>query len=90
MDTIPGFFQSVRDCVFLLPSCVLFIVFSSGMVGILIFAQTTDPIFEDWDKTLGYSTPQRLLREQMKEHSGIESPMGYSGSISSRTEQYPV
>mmetsp|Transcript_33170 Transcript_33170/g.50047 ORF Transcript_33170/g.50047 Transcript_33170/m.50047 type:complete len:387 (-) Transcript_33170:65-1225(-) len=26
----------------------------------------TDPIFEDFDRVLGYSTPQRLLREQMK------------------------
>eukprot|EP00548_Thalassiothrix_antarctica_P010347 CAMPEP_0194162050 /NCGR_PEP_ID=MMETSP0152-20130528/79289_1 /TAXON_ID=1049557 /ORGANISM="Thalassiothrix antarctica, Strain L6-D1" /LENGTH=79 /DNA_ID=CAMNT_0038871919 /DNA_START=801 /DNA_END=1040 /DNA_ORIENTATION=- len=28
-----------------------------------------DPIFEDYDKVLGYSTPQRLLREQMMKES---------------------
>lgn len=26
----------------------------------------TDPIFEDYDRVMGYSTPQRLLREQMQ------------------------
>jgi hypothetical protein len=49
-----------------------------------------DPIFEDWDKTMGYATAQRLLREQMKEQSGGDNAMGYSGSVASRTEQYPV
>merc|ERR1712084_47707 len=28
----------------------------------------TDPIFEDYEVVMGYSTPQRLLREQMKEN----------------------
>lgn len=32
----------------------------------------TDPIFEDFDRVLGYSTPQRLLREQMKTASIVE------------------
>jgi hypothetical protein len=26
-----------------------------------------DPVFEDYDKVMGYSTPQRYLREQMRE-----------------------
>lgn len=30
-----------------------------------------DPMFPDYDKVMGYSTPQRLLREQMRE--GYES-----------------
>lgn len=25
----------------------------------------TDPLFEDYDRVMGYSTPQRLLREQI-------------------------
>jgi uncharacterized membrane protein len=29
----------------------------------------TDPCFEDYDRVVGYSTPQRLLREQMRNHS---------------------
>ena len=36
-----------------------------------------DPIFPDYDRVMGYSTPQRLLREQMRE--------GYdSGSVVSK------
>ena len=31
-----------------------------------------DPIFEDYDRVMGYSTPQRLLREQIlrEKHTG--------------------
>jgi hypothetical protein len=28
-----------------------------------------DPVFDDYDRVMGYSTPQRLLREQMREGS---------------------
>lgn len=35
-----------------------------------------DPVFEDWDRVMGYATPQRLLREQMRD--------GYEGSVVSR------
>ena len=63
-----------------------------GRTGLLVSCTLShgfkDPIFEDWDKTMGYATAQRLLREQMKEQSGGD--MGYSGSVTSRTEQYPV
>lgn len=38
-----------------------------------------DPMFPDYDKVMGYSTPQRLLREQMRE--GYES-----GSVVSRDD----
>jgi hypothetical protein len=31
-----------------------------------------DPILEDCDRVMGYSTPQRLLREQMKAANGSE------------------
>ena len=37
----------------------------------------TDPIFEDYDEVMGYSTPQRLLREQIR-----ESPYETTGSPS--------
>jgi hypothetical protein len=37
----------------------------------------TDPVFEDYDQVMGFSTPQRLLREQMRD--------GYdAGSVVSR------
>ena len=36
-----------------------------------------DPIFEDYDKSMGYSTPQRLLREQILR----EQSTGYAGSV---------
>ena len=29
-----------------------------------------DPIFEDFDRVMGYATPQRLLREQMRDAGG--------------------
>jgi len=29
-----------------------------------------DPVFEDYDRVMGYSTPQRLLREQMRRGGG--------------------
>ena len=41
----------------------------------------TDPFFPDYDKVMGYSTPQRLLREQMKLSSASNgSQVGGSGS----------
>lgn len=61
-----------------------------GIGGYYTWLIPVDPIFEDWDKTMGYATAQRLLREQMKEQSGGDNAMGYSGSVASRTEQYPV
>jgi len=42
-----------------------------------------DAIFPDYDKVMGYSTPQRLLREQMRE--GYES-----GSVVSSKDSYSV
>jgi hypothetical protein len=33
-----------------------------------------DPLFDDFDRVLGYSTPQRLLREQMKENPSQAYP----------------
>ena len=39
------------------------------------WALPLDPIFHDYDVVMGYSTPQRLLREQMRE-SGNGSVVG--------------
>jgi hypothetical protein len=39
-----------------------------------------DPLFDDYDRVLGYSTPQRLLREQMKENHS----QGYPPSVISQ------
>ena len=35
-----------------------------------------DPIFHDYDVVMGYSTPQRLLREQMRDSGGTGSVVG--------------
>jgi hypothetical protein len=38
-----------------------------------------DPLFEDHDRVLGYSTPQRLLREEMRSDlTRVYSPSGLS------------
>lgn len=37
-----------------------------------------DPIFKDYDKLMGYSTPQRLLREQMREDYDGSSVVSYA------------
>jgi hypothetical protein len=39
----------------------------------------TDPIFEDNDHVMGFSTPQRLLREQMRDDCNNDA-----GSVISR------
>lgn len=36
----------------------------------------TDPIFDDYDEIMGYSTPQRLLREQI-----LKDPKSNGGTI---------
>lgn len=41
-----------------------------GIAGYHTWLIPCDPIFEDYDRVMGYSTPQRLLREQMKEDTG--------------------
>jgi palmitoyltransferase ZDHHC3/7/25 len=41
-----------------------------GLAPFYTWPLPVDPIFPDYDVVMGYSTPQRLLREQMKEGSG--------------------
>jgi hypothetical protein len=36
-----------------------------------------DPLFDDYDLVMGYSTPQRLLREQMRDGDAIKGPDNY-------------
>lgn len=38
-----------------------------GIAGYHTWFLPVDPVFEDYDRVMGYSTPQRLLREEMKE-----------------------
>jgi len=47
-----------------------------------------DPLFEDFDRVMGFSTPQRLLREQILREqqqsgtsSGVNSPVGNSPPV---------
>ena len=35
-----------------------------GIAGFYTWPFPVDPVFEDYDRVMGYSTPQRLLREQ--------------------------
>lgn len=43
-----------------------------------------DPLFDDFDRVLGYSTPQRLLREQMKEENPNQGVSAYPPSVISQ------
>eukprot|EP00957_Ditylum_brightwellii_P028402 2144703-Ditylum_brightwellii.AAC.1 len=40
-----------------------------GIAGYHTWLLPIDPVFEDYDRVMGYSTPQRLLREQMMMNS---------------------
>lgn len=43
-----------------------------------------DPVFEDFDRVMGYSTPQRLLREEMRDDpTRLYSPSGLSNDMQS-------
>ena len=39
-----------------------------GVAGYHTWPFPVDPIFEDYDRVMGYSTPQRLLREQLRDN----------------------
>jgi len=45
-----------------------------GIAGIHTWPFPVDPVFEDYDRVMGYSTPQRLLREQMRNPSQERAP----------------
>lgn len=52
-----------------------------GIAGIHTWPFPIDPIFDDYDRVMGYSTPQRLLREQqyVERASLVSSGGGLSG-----------
>ncbi len=51
-----------------------------GIAGYHTWLLPIDPVFEDYDRVLGFSTPQRLLREQMKEEGSNDYYPG-GGSV---------
>jgi len=67
-----------------------------GVAGFQTWPFPVDPVFEEYDIAMGYSTPQRLLREQMKEnanhpHAGTTSVGGsYVGAPSIVSSYIPV
>ena len=40
-----------------------------GIAGYHTWPFPVDPVFEDYDRVMGYSTPQRLLREQLRKNT---------------------
>ena len=55
-----------------------------GIGPFIMWFIPTDPLFDDYDKVMGYSTPQRLLREQIlrekqQEATGIKSSAANGG-----------
>ena len=46
-----------------------------GIQGYHTWPFPVDPVFEDYDRVMGYSTPQRLLREQMKSTCSLQDEM---------------
>mmetsp|Transcript_14871 Transcript_14871/g.35773 ORF Transcript_14871/g.35773 Transcript_14871/m.35773 type:complete len:158 (-) Transcript_14871:77-550(-) len=49
-------------------------IFGSGGTNMITWFLPTDPIFPDYDRVLGYSMPQRLLREGNENTSVCEAP----------------
>ncbi len=51
-----------------------------GIGPLWTWALPMDPIFEDYDRVMGYSTPQRLLREQIlrEQKEGMNENSPYS------------
>jgi hypothetical protein len=58
-----------------------------GIAGYHTWFIPIDPIFEDYDRVVGFSTPQRLLREEMKDKGYSNSN---SGASVATTNSYPV
>jgi hypothetical protein len=49
-----------------------------GVQGYWTWALPVDPIFEDYDRVMGYSIPRRLMRERQRdglEGAGLYSPV---------------
>lgn len=50
-----------------------------GIGGYWTWLLPTDPLFEDYDKVMGFSTPQRLLREEMRDEAPRRTAYSRSG-----------
>ena len=55
-----------------------------GIAGYHTWPFPVDPVFEDYDVVMGFSTPQRLLREQMKENPVSQDAPSVGFSLGSR------
>ena len=58
-----------------------------GIAGYHTWFIPVDPVFEDFDRVVGFSTPQRLLREEMKDKGYSNS---HSGASVATTNSYAV
>eukprot|EP00560_Eucampia_antarctica_P009972 CAMPEP_0197829878 /NCGR_PEP_ID=MMETSP1437-20131217/6432_1 /TAXON_ID=49252 ORGANISM="Eucampia antarctica, Strain CCMP1452" /NCGR_SAMPLE_ID=MMETSP1437 /ASSEMBLY_ACC=CAM_ASM_001096 /LENGTH=76 /DNA_ID=CAMNT_0043431883 /DNA_START=117 /DNA_END=347 /DNA_ORIENTATION=- len=63
-------------------------IFGTG--GYATWLLPTDPIFPDYDAVLGYSTPQRLLREQLRDPPQPSNKSTIAESVYSTNEFLPV
>lgn len=54
-----------------------------GIAGYHTWPFPIDPVFEDYDRVMGYSTPQRLLREQLRENPNAPGEH-YASSVISK------
>jgi len=61
-----------------------------GIAGYWTWLLPIDPIFEDYDRVLGYSTPQRLLREQLRRSDDGMSTVSVPFSQVAPKEQFIV
>lgn len=52
-----------------------------GIAGYHTWPFPIDPIFQDYDRVMGYSTPQRLLREQMRENQNPKTNQPHAASV---------
>lgn len=57
-----------------------------GIAGYHTWLLPIDPVFEDYDRVMGFSTPQRLLREQIKEPGSNDTYYTGTGSGSVITQ----
>lgn len=68
---------------FVVDSVAILLIDVFGIAGYHTWPFPIDPVFEDWDRVMGYSTPQRLSREQnfMERQGPGSNSVNGSGSI---------
>jgi hypothetical protein len=77
------------------PFLAILLIDVFGIAGYHTWPFPIDPVFEDWDRVMGYSTPQRLSRELnfMERQGSDTNSINGSGSIElpkRGTEYLPV